>query len=56
MLSNIEIVYKNLFKKTYDGIEWSFILAMLQALGFDLAFINSVETLFVDASTCLATN
>nr|KUM50953.1 hypothetical protein ABT39_MTgene799 [Picea glauca]QHR90568.1 hypothetical protein Q903MT_gene4593 [Picea sitchensis] len=44
------------FEKAYDRVEWPFILAMLKALGFGLAFINSVETLFASASTYLSIN
>lgn len=41
------------FEKSYDKIEWNFILAMLQALGFDPAFLALVKMLFSDASTVI---
>ena len=44
------------FAKAYDRIEWPFILAMLQALGFGPNFIQSVEMLFGDANACITIN
>jgi hypothetical protein len=44
------------FAKAYDRIEWPFILAMLQALGFGPQFLHSVEMLFGDASACITIN
>lgn len=44
------------FAKAYDCIEWPFILAMLQALGFSPIFLQSVQMLFGDASTCITIN
>ena len=44
------------FSKAYDLIECPFILAMLQALGFGPNFIQSVEMLFGDATSCITIN
>ena len=44
------------FVKAYDRIEWPFILAMLQALGFGPNFIQSMEMLFGDANACITIN
>ena len=44
------------FSKAYDRIEWPFILAMLQALGFGPNFLQSMETLFGDANACITIN
>ena len=41
------------FAKAYDPIEWPFILAMLQALGFGPNFLQSVEMFFGDANACI---
>lgn len=43
-------------KAVYGKVEWPFILAILKAMGFGPYFIQSVETLFVDASACLSIN
>lgn len=44
------------FAKAYDHIEWPFILTMLQALGFGPFFLQYVEMLFEDASSCITIN
>ena len=44
------------FAKAYDWIEWPFILAMLQALGFGLVFLEFIQILFWDAFTCISIN
>lgn len=44
------------FEKAYEMIEWNFILSMLQALGFDLIFIQSVRMLFRDCYDVLTMN
>ena len=44
------------FSKAYDRIEWPFILAMLQALGFGPNFIQSMEMLFGDVNACITIN
>lgn len=44
------------FAKAYDRIEWPFILAMLQDLGFGPNFIQSVRILFADASAFITIN
>lgn len=51
-----EILLKIDFANAYDHIEWPFILAMLKALGFGPRFIQSVQMLFRDASTCITIN
>jgi hypothetical protein len=47
-------VYNFIFRKAYNRVEWPFTFKMIHALRFGLAFITIVDTLFVDASTCLA--
>lgn len=44
------------FTKSYDQIEWPFILAMLQALGFASNFLQSMEMLFGDVNACITIN
>jgi hypothetical protein len=44
------------FRKAYDWVEWSFILAKFQALGFGQFFIWVVETLFANALACISVN
>ena len=44
------------FAKAYDRIEWTFILAILQALGFNPNFLQSMEMLFGDANACITIN
>lgn len=48
--------FKMDFAKAYDRIEWPFILAMLKSLGFGPNFIQVVQMLFLDASTCIYIN
>lgn len=45
--------FKKMILRTYDHIEWTFILTMLQALGFDPRFIQMVNMLFADAFACI---
>lgn len=55
--SNQKVVFIKIdFAKAYDRIEWPFILAMLQALGFGLNFIESIHMLFADASSYITIN
>ena len=44
------------FEKSYDRVEWNFILRMLWALGFGPQFIHYVSILFSNASTMIMTN
>ena len=44
------------FAKAYDRIEWPFILAMFQALGFGPNFLQFVEMFFGDANACITIN
>lgn len=44
------------FEKVYDRVKWPFSLAMLKDLGFGPSFINIVETLFSNVSSCLSIN
>lgn len=44
------------FEKSYDRIEWNFILAMLKDLGFGPLFLHSVQILFRNASSILTMN
>lgn len=39
-----------------DHIEWPFILAMLASLGFGPKFIQALEILFIEASSCITMN
>lgn len=39
------------FEKTYNNIEWNFILDILQALGFGPVFLRSIKIFFSNAST-----
>ena len=44
------------FEKTYDNIEWSLILALLQVLCFGNFFIQMMDTLFLYAQAYLYVN
>lgn len=44
------------FDKAYDRLEWSFILKMLEWLGFGKSFISSISLLFVNASARVCIN
>lgn len=44
------------FEKSYDRIEWPFILDMLEALGFGAFFCYIISTLFSNASAHLTIN
>lgn len=44
--NHLSVFLKIDFAKAYDRIEWPFILAMLQALGFGPNFLQSVEIIF----------
>jgi len=44
------------FEKAYDRIEWRFILAMLQVIGFGPYFLRSINMLFRYASVILTMN
>lgn len=54
-LSNQRILFIKIdFKKSYDKIEWIFILTMLEALCFGSYFISTMHMLFQDAFVVLS--
>ena len=44
------------FEKTYDRIEWHFVIAMLEKFGFPDYFCQWVKILFKDSNTCIEIN
>ena len=44
------------FEKVFDSIDHTFILVVLEKLGFGPEFINSVKTLFTGVESCLMNN
>ena len=44
------------FKKAFDSVEWNYLIAALRVVNFGPNFLNWVEVLYRDASSCVINN